>query len=136
MIATAVGAVDGEGRSYRCGTLPRFHCWSCKCLLLQRGPLAAAANLRVQRLWIVFLCTLRPLFAATTAVFCDAERGTRGFAITGRFFVVVVAVVVTSAISSLQKYVVASLFMPLQTQSCRCKGHVCSRKSVPAALQT
>ena len=82
-----------------------------------KGTFAAAANLRVQ----LRICTLRPVFAATTAVFCDSERGTRGFATTGRF-VVVVVVVVTSAISLLQKYVVASRFMQLQTQSCRCKG--------------
>ena len=100
-----------------------------------KGTFAAAANLRVQ----LRICTLRPVFAATTAVFCDSERGTRGSATTGRFVVVVVVfvvvvVVVTSAISSLQKYVVASRFMQLQTQSCRCKAHVCSRKSVLAAL--
>ena len=143
MIATAVWAVDGEARiRYRCGMLPRFHCWSCKCLLLQRGLL---------QLLLICVCscgyigTSRPVLAATTSVFCDSERGTRGFATAGRFFfsfvffvVVVVVVVVTSAITSLQKYVVvnsASRFMQLQTQSCRCKGHVCSRKSVLAALQ-
>ena len=84
MIATAVWAVDGEARiRYRCGMLPRFHCWSCKCLLLQRGLL---------QLLLICVCscgyigTSRPVLAATTSVFCDSERGTRGFATAGRFF--------------------------------------------------